>query len=85
MPLNQSTQAYAKVGLAVIESKGSGSSVLVGSVSESRTNTNLMAGLGLDYRFSPQVSGNIEYQYFGDTYRLPLALSAWTVGLKYGF
>jgi opacity protein-like surface antigen len=85
MPLNQSTQAYAKVGLAVIESKGSGSSVLVGSVSESRTNTNLMAGLGLDYRFSPQVSGNIEYQYFGDTYRMPLALSAWTVGLKYGF
>lgn len=85
MPLSKSAQAYGKVGVAMIDSKGSSSSVTVGSVSESRTNTNLIAGLGLDYRFSPQVSGNIEYQYFGDTYRIPLALSAWTVGLKYGF
>jgi opacity protein-like surface antigen len=44
-----------------------------------------MAGLGLDYKFSSKVAGNIEYQYFGSAYLQPINLSAWTVGLKYGF
>jgi opacity protein-like surface antigen len=44
-----------------------------------------MAGLGLDYKFSPQLAGNIEYQYFGYANQLATNLSAWTVGLKYGF
>lgn len=84
MPLNKAAHAYAKLGLASIESRGSGSTLL-GSASETRTNTNLIGGVGIDYRFSPQVSGNIEYQYFGDTFHSAVTLSAWTVGLRYGF
>jgi len=84
-PLNKATHAYAKVGLAMIESKGSGSAAALGSAVGTRSDTNLIGGIGLDYRFSPQVSGNIEYQYFGDAYRSLVTLSAWTVGLRYGF
>lgn len=84
-PLNKATHAYAKVGLALIESKGSGSAATLGSAVGTRSDTNLIGGIGLDYRFSPQVSGNIEYQYFGDAYRSLVTLSAWTVGLRYGF
>jgi opacity protein-like surface antigen len=84
MPLNKAAHAYAKLGLASIESRGSGTTSL-GSASETRTNTNLIGGVGIDYRFSPQVSGNIEYQYFGDTFHSAVTLSAWTLGLRYGF
>ena len=85
LPINPATRVYSKVGLAVVNTK------LTGAVSElapgaaTGTTTNLMAGLGLDYKFTPQVAGNIEYQYFGNAYQLPINLSAWTVGLKYGF
>ena len=84
MPLNKAANAYAMLGLASIESRGSGTNLL-GSASETHTNTNLIGGVGIDYRFSPQVSGNIEYQYFGDTFHSAVTLSAWTVGLRYGF
>jgi opacity protein-like surface antigen len=85
LPLNTATRVYSKVGLAAVNTKLSVSAGELGSGAESGTNTNLMAGLGLDYKFSPQIAANIEYQYFGNAYKLPINLSAWTVGLKYGF
>jgi OOP family OmpA-OmpF porin len=85
LPLNTATRVYSKVGLAVVNTKLGVSAGELGSGAESGTNTNLMAGLGLDYKFSPQIAANIEYQYFGNAYKLPINLSAWTVGLKYGF
>jgi OOP family OmpA-OmpF porin len=85
LPINSATRVYSKVGLAVVNTKISVDVGQLGSGADSGTNTNLMAGLGLDYKFSPQVAGNIEYQYFGNAYQLPINLSAWTVGLKYGF
>lgn len=84
MSLNQTSHAYGKVGLALIKSEGNGANTLI-SVSESRSDTNLFAGLGFDYRFSPQVSGNIEYQYFGKVFNSAVALSAWTAGIRYHF
>ena len=84
MALNQASHVYAKVGLAHIKSEGNGASML-GSASESRSDTNLIAGLGLGYRFSPQVSGNIEYQYFGKTFNSSMTLSSWTAGIRYHF
>jgi OOP family OmpA-OmpF porin len=85
LPINSATRVYSKVGLAAVNTKVSFDVGYVGSVADSGTNTNLMAGLGLDYKFSPQVAGNIEYQYFGQANALATNLSAWTVGLKYGF
>jgi opacity protein-like surface antigen len=85
LPINSATRVYSKVGLAAVNTKVSFDVGYVGSVADSGTNTNLMAGLGLDYKFSPQVAGNIEYQYFGHANALATNLSAWTVGLKYGF
>jgi opacity protein-like surface antigen len=85
MPLNKAAHAYAKLGLASIASRSSGPASFLGSALGTRTDTNLIGGFGIDYRFSPQVSGNIEYQYFGDTFHSAVTLSAWTVGLRYGF
>lgn len=85
LPINSATRVYSKVGLAAVNTKVSFDVGYVGSVADSGTNTNLMAGLGLGYKFSPQVAGNIEYQYFGHANALATNLSAWTVGLKYGF
>ena len=85
LPINSATRVYSKVGLAVIDTKITVDVGQLGSGTDSGTNTNLMAGLGLDYKFSPQVAGNIEYQYFGHANALATNLSAWTVGLKYGF
>ena len=85
LPINSATRVYSKVGLAVVNTKSTVNAGELGSGADSSTNTNLMAGLGLDYKFSPQVAGNIEYQYFGNAYQIPINLSAWTVGLKYGF
>ena len=85
LPINSATRVYSKVGLAVLDTKIGINAGPLPPGAVSGTNTNLMAGLGLDYKFSPQVAGNIEYQYFGNAYQLPINLSAWTVGLKYGF
>jgi len=85
LPINPATNVYSKVGLAVLDTKVSMAASPLLSGALSGTNTNLMAGLGLDYKFSSQVAGNIEYQYFGSAYLQPINLSAWTVGLKYGF
>jgi opacity protein-like surface antigen len=85
LPLNNATRVYSKVGLAVVDTKVSVNVGGLGYSADSGTNTNLMAGLGLDHKFSPQIAGNIEYQYFGHAHQLPITLSAWTVGLKYGF
>ncbi len=85
LPINSATRVYSKVGLAVVNTKLSGAVSELAPGAATGTTTNLMAGLGLDYKFTPQVAGNIEYQYFGNAHHLPINLSAWTVGLKYGF
>lgn len=85
LPLNSATRVYSKVGLAIVNTKFDVGLGPLATGSESRTNTNLMAGVGLDYQISPQVTANVEYQYFGTAYQFPANLSAWTVGLKYGF
>ncbi|MFM7227697.1 MAG: outer membrane beta-barrel protein [Betaproteobacteria bacterium] len=83
--LNTATRAYTKVGLALVNSKAS---LAVGQQYEGPmpgNTTNLMAGVGLDYKLSPQIAANIEYQYFGAADQVPYNLSSWTVGLSYGF
>lgn len=85
MPINSATRVYSKVGLAWVDTKLTGDVLQLASGASSGSKTNLMAGIGLDYQFTPQVAGNVEYQYFGSAHRLPINLSAWTVGLKYGF
>jgi len=85
MSLNSATRAYTKVGLAIVNTKLSVAAGQQYTGDRPGNATNLMAGVGVDYQLSPQIAANIEYQYFGAVDRVPLNLSSWTVGLRYGF
>jgi opacity protein-like surface antigen len=85
MSLNSATRAYTKVGLAIVNTKLSVAAGQEYTGDRPGNATNLMAGVGVDYQLSPQIAANIEYQYFGAVDRVPLNLSSWTVGLRYGF
>ena len=88
LPVSESLSLFGKLGVAAVYSKATGSfssSNSSGSGSESESKAKLMAGVGVSYRFTKDVAATFEYQYFGKTFDNEVRLTAWTLGVKYGF
>lgn len=90
LPLNDSFSVYGKLGLAADYTKANARLTtnavppVTTRVSDSDTKYKPMIGIGAAYNFSKELAGTVEYQHFGKVGN-DLKLSAWTVGLKYGF
>ncbi len=88
LPFNDVFSAYGKLGIAVINSKATGSitsEAFTGSGTENETKANLMVGVGLAYDFTKELAATLEYNYFGKVLHNEIKLDTFTVGLKYGF
>ena len=82
LPVTNSLSFFGKVGLAVNRSEENFSVFLVQG-GESTTKTKPMAGVGVKYSLTKEITGVAEYQYFGKFN--DVKASALTFGLTYGF
>ena len=84
MPLQGKLSAFGKLGIAVNYYENR----FVTSVStevERITRTRPVVGLGLEYKFTKEIDGTVEYQYFGKVGEDRLQVSTLTAGVKYNF
>ncbi len=90
MPLHDSFSLFGKLGASVNHSEWKSAltdTTLPGIVDReksSKTEVQPMVGVGAAYHFTKQIAATVEYQYFGEV-EGDVKLSAWTLGLKYGF
>lgn len=90
LPLNESFSLYGKLGASLNHSKWKVTETDIGvpanveRYSRSDTQIKPMIGVGAAFHFTKQIAATVEYQHFGKT-EGDVKLSAWTLGLKYGF
>jgi opacity protein-like surface antigen len=81
VPINDRFSAYGKLGVAHNERKLSGSFGL----SDTDTNDNLYAGLGVQYKLNERISIIGEYENYGKKQASGARPGVWSAGLKFGF
>ena len=90
LPLNESFSLFGKLGASVNYTKGKVSLTDTAAPennfrdSGSDTKVQPTIGVGAAYHFNKQLAATVEYQHFGKV-EGDLKLSAWTIGVKYGF
>lgn len=84
LPVTDAFSVFGKLGIAVNQSKATGT---IGTVVESEDNTKVqgLIGAGLNYQFTKELAGQIDYTYFGKVSDGDIKLSLMSVGLRYGF
>lgn len=83
-PLSGNLAGHAKLGLAAnyLSAKFNTS---IGDGSTSETNLGAVAGLGLSYKFSPELSGIVDYTYFDRVGGSSTKAQSLHAGLRYHF
>jgi opacity protein-like surface antigen len=81
VPISDSFLAYGKLGVAHNRRKLSGG---VG-LSDTDTNDNVYAGLGVEYKLNERISVVGEYENFGKKPAFGARPGVWSAGLKVGF
>ena len=90
LPLHESFSLFGKLGASVNYTKAklslTDTAVPANNFRDDGSDTTVkpMVGIGAAYHFNKQLAATVEYQYFGKV-EGDLKLSAWTLGLKYGF
>lgn len=84
MPLAGNLAAHAKLGIAANYVRGEAdTNVVSGSASE--TYAGAVAGLGLSYKFAPQISGIVDYTYFDRVAGSSTKAQSLHAGVRYHF
>ncbi|KQV50105.1 porin family protein [Massilia sp. Root335] len=81
VPINDRFSAYGKLGVAHNQRKLSGSFGL----SDTDTNDNVYAGLGVQYKLNERMSVVGEYENYGKQQAFGARPGVWSAGLKFGF
>ena len=81
VPISDSFSAYGKLGVAHNRRKLSGASFL----SDTDTNDNVYAGLGVEYKLNERISVIGEYESFGKTQAFGARPGVWSAALKVKF
>lgn len=84
LPLQGKLSAFGKLGVAVNYYENRFVTTVSQEI-ERITRTRPMLGLGLEYKFSKEIDGTVEYQYFGKVGEDRLQVSTLTAGVKYNF
>ena len=84
IPLQDKLSAFGKLGIAVNQYENRFVTTVSNEI-EKTTRTRPMMGLGLAYKFTKEIDGTIEYQYFGKVGEDRLEVSTMTAGVKYNF
>lgn len=88
LPLSDSFSIFGKLGIAVNNSKGNASGVITSgsyNISEDKTKTTALIGVGAGYQFTKELEGYVDYSYFGKVSDTNIKLSLISVGVRYGF
>lgn len=84
MPLSGDLAGHAKLGVAANYLRAeANTNVVSGSASE--TYAGVVAGLGLSYKFAPQISGIVDYTYFDRVAGSSTKAQALHAGIRYYF
>lgn len=84
IPLQDKLSAFGKLGIAVNQYENRFVTTVSNEI-EKTTRTRPMMGLGLAYKFTKEIDGTVEYQYFGKVGEDRLEVSTMTAGVKYNF
>ncbi len=84
VPLQGNLSAFGKLGIAINYYENRFVTDRSDEL-ERITRTRAVVGLGLEYKFTKEIDGTVEYQYFGKVGEDRLQVSTLTAGVKYNF